>query len=110
MNATAAKTQSPLNPLQKDPGFDEKQSTLADGELSPREIATLRELSLGKSNKEISAALAISVETVKYHLKNIQLKLGVSNRVSVVVKAIRTRVIQMPEVCADEKIGLPRCD
>jgi DNA-binding CsgD family transcriptional regulator len=96
-------------PLQKDSGFDGKQSNPADGELSPREIATLRELSLGKSNKEISAALAISVETVKYHLKNIQLKLGVSNRVSTVVKAIRTSVIQMPEVCADEKIRSPRC-
>ena len=99
MNAAA--TQIQRSPQSLEPGQG-KTSKTEGSDFSRREIATLQELSLGKSNKEISTALEISVETVKYHLKNIQLKLGVSNRVSVVVKAIRLRVIAVPEACADE--------
>lgn len=65
--------------------------------LSPREIETVRELSLGKSNKEISSALFISEDTVKHHLKNIQAKLGASNRVAVVLAALRMELIEMPD-------------
>ena len=65
--------------------------------LSPREIDVIRELASGKSNKEISSAISISGETVKFHLKNIQAKLGLSSRVSVAVDAIRSGLIKVPD-------------
>jgi len=37
-------------------------------------------LSIGNSNKEIAAALVISVHTVKHHVHNILEKLGLSQR------------------------------
>ena len=48
--------------------------------LTEREFETLRLTLEGKSNPEISDQLFISVNTVKYHLKNTYSKLGVSNR------------------------------
>ncbi|MBK9945133.1 MAG: response regulator transcription factor [Kouleothrix sp.] len=48
--------------------------------LSERELAILRMLGSGRSNQEISARLAISVGTVKNHISNILVKLGVRDR------------------------------
>jgi LuxR family maltose regulon positive regulatory protein len=48
--------------------------------LSERELEILEMLVEGYSNKRIGAALFISANTVKYHLKNIYGKLGVGNR------------------------------
>lgn len=65
--------------------------------LSRRELDTLREAAVGKSNKEISQRLGISAETVKFHMKKIQAKLGVPNRTSAVIKAIREHAIELPD-------------
>jgi len=48
--------------------------------LSDREMEVVRLVSEGKTNKEISEALFISVETIKDHNSNIFLKTGVTNR------------------------------
>lgn len=48
--------------------------------LSDREFEILEQTVSDKSNKEIADALFVSVNTVKFHLKNIYEKLGVSNR------------------------------
>lgn len=48
--------------------------------LSEREFEILNEAISDKTNKEISDAIFVSVNTVKSHLKNIYTKLGVSNR------------------------------
>lgn len=48
--------------------------------LSDRELETLKLVLAGKSNKEIGEQLFISVNTVKFHLKNIYEKIGVANR------------------------------
>jgi ATP/maltotriose-dependent transcriptional regulator MalT len=48
--------------------------------LSSQEERVLRLLAAGWSNQEIASELIISVNTVKYHLKNLYQKLGVSNR------------------------------
>lgn len=53
----------------------------SDYGLTAREIEVLRYISKGTPNKEISAALFISLETVKSHVKNIYKKLEVKNRV-----------------------------
>jgi DNA-binding NarL/FixJ family response regulator len=49
-------------------------------QLTPRELAALRSLADGRSNKEIAAALDISERTVKTHLAHLFEKLGVTSR------------------------------
>ena len=48
--------------------------------LTSREEEVLRLLKLGQSYKEIGTALNIADRTVKFHVSNILLKFGVSNR------------------------------
>jgi len=48
--------------------------------LTPRELTVLRLLALGSSYKELSAALFISINTVKSHVSHIYTKLGVTDR------------------------------
>jgi DNA-binding NarL/FixJ family response regulator len=48
--------------------------------LTAREREVLKAIALGKSNKEISLALHVSLETVKSHIKNIYEKLSIRNR------------------------------
>lgn len=60
-------------------------------ELTPREREVLRYLLQGRSNREIADALPVSVNTVKFHLKNIFGKLGVASRGDAVTESIRRR-------------------
>lgn len=48
--------------------------------LTPRELAILQLISQAMSNKRVALTLNISLETVKWNLKNIYVKLGVSSR------------------------------
>ena len=48
--------------------------------LSKRERAILEALSKGLTNKQLSAELEISTNTVKFHLSNLYDKLDVQNR------------------------------
>jgi DNA-binding NarL/FixJ family response regulator len=48
--------------------------------LTPKESEILHELVNGKSYKSISNNLSITVDTVKFHIKNIYIKLQVSNK------------------------------
>ena len=57
--------------------------------LSEREIEILKLVASGKSNQSIADQLSISENTVKYHLKNILQKLGVSNRTEAVTIAMQ---------------------
>ncbi len=58
-------------------------------DLTERELEVLRLLSQGASNREIAAALHISENTVKFHIKNILDKLHLRNRAEVVAYAAR---------------------
>ena len=55
--------------------------------ISERERAILKLIAVGSTNNDISTSLFISQNTVKWHLKNIFGKLGVSNRTSAVAVA-----------------------
>ena len=57
--------------------------------LSPREQEVLRFLIQGRSNREIAEAISISINTVKFHVKNIFDKLGVTTRKDAVSASIR---------------------
>ena len=49
--------------------------------LSARELQVLRFIAAGRSNPEIAEALYLSLNTVKWHAKNLYGKLGVRSRV-----------------------------
>ncbi len=57
-----------------------QRTVVAPDQLTGREIDVLRLLVKGMSNKEIASSLNISATTVRSHVSNILMKLGVSNR------------------------------
>jgi DNA-binding NarL/FixJ family response regulator len=59
--------------------------------LSPRELEILNLIAPGFSNKEIADRLGISIESIRWHLKNIYHKLHVHSRTEAASK-IRSRV------------------
>lgn len=63
--------------------------------LSTRELEVLKEMVLGKSNKEIAETLFVSEKTVKTHVSHILNKLEVSDRTQAVVYAIRHHIINL---------------
>ena len=63
--------------------------------LTVRESQVLELLAKGMSNKRIAATLAISDETVKFHLAAIFGKLGASNRTDAVRLAIRRGLVPL---------------
>ena len=58
-------------------------------ELTPREQEILRHLVRGLTNKEISTATNLAVDTVKTHLRNIYRKLQVKNRTQAISMAMK---------------------
>lgn len=61
--------------------------------LTPREESVLRLIAQDKSNREISIALKITVETVKSHLKSIFMKLDVTKRNAAVRRASTLKLL-----------------
>jgi DNA-binding CsgD family transcriptional regulator len=61
--------------------------------VTPRELAVLRLASIGRQLDEIAKALGLGEETVRSHLKKVQQKLGVRNRVHAASEAIRQQLI-----------------
>jgi DNA-binding NarL/FixJ family response regulator len=64
-----------------------KRDAAAEFGLSEREVAVLRELGRGASNKEIAVALGIAEGTVKNHVTSIFTKLKVQDRTQAALKA-----------------------
>jgi two-component system NarL family response regulator len=75
----------------------EVAARLADRVSSPsltsREVAVLELVARGMSNKEIGAALFVSETTIKYHLKNIYVKLGAGDRTEAALLAAQRGII-----------------
>jgi DNA-binding NarL/FixJ family response regulator len=68
---------------------------LSDETLSEREVEVLRQVNMGRRNREIGERLFIAEETVKVHLKHIMAKLGASDRTQAVAIAIRRGIIRL---------------
>ena len=66
---------------------------VAGSELTPRELAVLRQIVGGRSNKQIAAALSVSEGTVKTHVKSILAKMGVEDRTEAAVLALRRGLV-----------------
>jgi DNA-binding NarL/FixJ family response regulator len=64
-------------------------------ELSPTEIRVLRLISECESNKEIAAALGLSVDTVKGEVRNILSKLGGNDRTQAAMIALKRGIIEL---------------
>jgi DNA-binding NarL/FixJ family response regulator len=65
-----------------------------DSPLTFRETAVLEQMAKGKSSKEIADALEISPQTVKNHITHVFSKLGVTDRTSAVLLALRSGWIE----------------
>jgi LuxR family maltose regulon positive regulatory protein len=72
----------------------ESAASSAPSMLTPREVAILELISQAMSNKRVALTLNISLETVKWNLKNIYVKLGVSSRYDAVSWARKHGVIE----------------
>ena len=65
------------------------------GSLSLKEMDCLRWCKEGKTNWEIGKILRISEKTVEFHLSNVMKKLGMPNRITAVVAAIKSGLIPL---------------
>ena len=61
--------------------------------LTTRELEIVSALAEGETNKDIARRLSVSEETVKHHLTNIYNKVGVSQRLELVLFALRHNLI-----------------
>ena len=95
MAAAAGRSPSPAGELGRVADMMNSRQAIDDGEihLTPRESQTVRNLSLGLSNREISCSLEISVETVKEHVQNVLRKLAVKDRTQAAVWAVRKGLV-----------------
>ena len=66
-------------------------------QITPREMAVLRELAAGRSNKEIAAALGIAEGTAKIHTARVFEKLGVSSRTEALAVALQRGLVRLPD-------------
>jgi LuxR family quorum sensing-dependent transcriptional regulator len=74
--------------IDHDPRFMGKRARV-----TPRELAVLRLVSMGRQTDEVAAVLGLGEETIRSHLKKVQSKLGVRNRPHAVAEAIRQHLI-----------------
>ena len=63
--------------------------------LTPRELAVLRLLAAGNSNREIGDALGISDGTVKIHVSHLFAKLNVTSRTEAIATALRRGLVRI---------------
>lgn len=61
--------------------------------LTPREIAVLRQAAAGLTNRAIGHRLRISPATVSKHLENAYRKLGATDRLTAVLRALQQGLI-----------------
>jgi DNA-binding CsgD family transcriptional regulator len=83
-----------INQISKDLESLNPKDDFIGEQLSEREIGVLKEVALGKTNKEIAEALFISAHTVITHRKNITQKLGIKTVSGLTMYAIIHNLIQ----------------
>ncbi len=69
-----------------------------DIKLTEREQEVLRQIALGRTNREIAGALLVSEETVKTHVGNILAKLHLAHRTQAVIYALKRGLIALDEI------------
>lgn len=69
------------------PAQDGNPQAVATLGISERELAVLKELASGRSNKEIAQRLGVSPNTIKTHVARLFEKLGARRRTEAILKA-----------------------
>lgn len=72
-------------------------------QISNRERQVIRLIGIGLKNQQIANELCISETTVRHHLTSIFNKLGVSDRLELLVYAHRWGLVKLPEQTANQK-------
>jgi NarL family two-component system response regulator LiaR len=67
-------------------------------DLTARELDVLREVALGRSNRDIAATLGVTDETVKTHVAHLLAKLQVENRAQAIVQALKRGLVTLEEI------------
>lgn len=79
--------------------------------LTPKELEVLQLVYEGKSNKDISEALGISLMTVKNHTKAIYTKMQVRSRSEAIVRSIELQLVcldrWLASACRERQPGIP---
>jgi two-component system, NarL family, response regulator LiaR len=78
----------------------EMHSPTSQVQLTDRERQVLREIAIGRTNKEIARSLHIALTTVKSHVRAILDKLGVESRTQAAMQAVRYELVSLEEVQA----------
>ena len=89
----AANGQVQLSPKAAERLMREIRAPESPEKLTERETEVLRQLAAGKSNKEIASEMYISETTVKTHVSNILMKLGVPSRTQAALYAVRIGLV-----------------
>lgn len=66
--------------------------------LTPREEEVLRQLALGRSNRQIAEALIVGEETVKTHVGNILAKLHLAHRGQAMIYALKQGLVALDDL------------
>lgn len=69
-----------------------------DAALSEREQEVLRQLVLGRTNREIAQAMVVSPETIKTHVGNILAKLHLAHRTQAILYALKRGLISLDDI------------
>jgi NarL family two-component system response regulator LiaR len=97
---SAAAGQANLSPRAAARLMLEMRSPSKEVPLTDRERQVLREVMVGRTNKQIARSLVIAETTVKSHLRCILDKLGVQSRTQAAVYALRTDMFSATEMQA----------
>lgn len=89
----AAAGQVQLSPRAAERLMREIRAPESPEKLTDRETEVLCLVALGKANKEIASAMHISETTVKTHVSNILMKLGVPSRTQAALYAVRIGLV-----------------
>jgi DNA-binding NarL/FixJ family response regulator len=90
---------------QQEAGFVDglKETVGPDPDLTGRELEVLRLIASGYANREIAAALHLAEGTVKNHVSNVLMKLGVRDRTRAVLRALHLGILGKDGPTADER-------
>jgi DNA-binding NarL/FixJ family response regulator len=82
--------------LPRDPPGDALSQPPRTGLVTGRELAVIRAIQKGKSNKVIAYDLNMCESTVKVHVRNVMRKLEAKNRTDVAIKAQASLTATLP--------------
>ena len=95
---SAAQGQAHLSPRAAARLMQEMRSPTQQLPLTDREREVLREIGVGRTNKQIARSLHIAETTVKSHVRAILDKLGVQSRTQAALQALHARIVSPDEL------------